>query len=77
MIDLTNAKFGDKYKTRNGKIAILTKGHRNARLGIWFQGCIGSIDCELADNNYDEHCWYKDGTAQEGFEWYDLIEKIE
>jgi hypothetical protein len=76
MIDLTNAKFGDKYKTRDGRVVVLTKKHRHPRHGIWFEGWYGSDDCDFVDCNPNCHRWYKDGTAAEGFEWLDLIEKI-
>lgn len=76
MIDLTTAKFGDKYKTRDGRLVVLTKKHRHPRLGVWFEGWYGSIDCEFADCKSNTHRWFKDGKAHEEFEWLDLIEKI-
>jgi hypothetical protein len=76
MIDLTNANFGDKYKTRDGRVVVLTKKRRHPRHGIWFEGWYGSVDCDFADCNPNCHWWNKDGTAQEDFKWLDLIEKF-
>ena len=76
MIDLTNANFGDKYKTRDGRVVVLTKKRRRPRHGIWFEGWYGSVDCDFADCNPNCHWWNKDGTAQEDFKWLDLIEKF-
>lgn len=77
MINLTNANFGDKYKTRDGRLIILTRKHRHPRHGIWFEGWYGYVDCDFADCESNTHRWFNDGTAAEDFEWLDLVEKID
>ena len=76
MIDLTNSKFGDKYKTRDGRMAIITRGHSLAR-HKWFEGVIGHIDSFSIGADIDYFRWEVNGIAQEKITWLDLIEKIE
>lgn len=75
MIDLINAKFGDKYKTRDGRMAIITRGHTLAR-HKWFEGVIGPINPVSIGPDIDIHRWDANGIAREGFTWLDLVEKL-
>lgn len=76
MIDLTKSKFGDKYKTRDGRMAIITRGHSLSQ-HKWFEGVIGPINPVSIGSDIDMHRWNVNGIAQEGFTWLDLIEKID
>ena len=76
MIDLTKSKFGDKYKTRDGRMTIITRGNSLAQ-HKWVEGVIGPIDSFSIGADIDYFRWEVNGIAQEGFTWLDLIEKIE
>lgn len=75
MIDLTNCKFGDKFETRNGRMAVIIKSHPNPRKP-WFTGIIGDPNCDLSNSWAYEAHYYSDGTAQEDFTHLDLIKKL-
>ncbi len=71
---LKTAKFGDMFKTRDGSIAILVKRRDFARRSV-YECMVGK---SLNPNMADAIMWpyNEDGTAQEGFTHFDLIEEI-
>ena len=75
MIDLTKCKFGDKFETRDGRMAIIIKGHRHPRKP-WFEAIVGKSNCELPDSDAYTVAYYADGTAKAEFTDLDLIKEI-
>lgn len=71
---LKTAKFGDKFKTRDGSIAILVRRRDLARKRV-YECMVGK---SLNPNMADAIMWpyNEDGTAQEGFTHFDLIQEI-
>ena len=72
MINLKNCKFGDKFMTRNGKIAVIIGGHIDIRKPFW-EAVIGDPNMSFSEQWIDKQNYYADGTAQEGFTHLDLI----
>jgi uncharacterized protein (DUF1330 family) len=75
-MDLNGSKFGDKYVTRDGRIAIVIGEHKTARKHWYDFICLEDVSDMINDTPYK--FWaYDDGTAFEGFEWLDIISKID
>lgn len=75
-MDLNSSKFGDKYLTRDGRIAIVIGEHRTARKHWYDFVCLGE-DLDMINNMPYKFCAYDNGTAFEEFEWLDITSKIE
>lgn len=72
-MDLTNSKFGDKYITREGKIAIVIGGHTNIRKPF-FDIVIGDPNIPFSEQWTTRTSCYADGIAPDY--QYDLIAKL-
>lgn len=70
---LENLKFGDKFKTRGGKIAIVVGEHKNARKH-WYEFLALERGMPMLGNQPYRFYAYDDGTAFEGFEWLNIVE---
>ena len=71
---LKTAQFGDKFRTRDGSIAILIKRHDLARRKV-YECMVGKCyEPNMADAVM--HPYNEDGRAQEGFTHFDLVEEI-
>lgn len=72
---LENIKFGDKFVTRDGRIAVVIGEHKNARKH-WYEFIALDEGIPMLGNTPYKFCAYDDGVAFEGFEWLDIIVKI-
>lgn len=75
-MDLNGSKFGDKFVTRDGRIAIVIGEHKTARKH-WYEFVALEEDVSMLDNTPYKFYAYDDGIALEGFEWLDIISKID
>lgn len=72
---LENVKFGDKFRTRDGRIAIVIGEHKITRKH-WYDFICLEEDLDMINNTPYKFSAYDNGIAFEGFEWLDIIEKI-
>ena len=75
-MDLNGSKFGDKYVTRDGRIAIVIGEHKTSRKH-WYDFICLEEDSDMINDTPYKFWAYDDGTAFEGFEWLDIISKID
>ena len=75
-IDLNDSKFGDKYLTRDGRIAIVIGEHKTYRKH-WYDLVCLEEDLDMINNTPYKFNAYDDGTAFEEFEWLDIVSKID
>lgn len=75
-MDLNGSKFGDKFKTRDGRIAVVIGEHKTARKH-WYEFVALEEDVSMLDNTTYKFYAYDDGIALEGFDWLDIILKID
>lgn len=73
---LENIKFGDKFKTRDGRIAIVIGEHKITRKH-WYDFICLEEDLDMINNTPYKFSVYDSGIAFEGFEWLDIIEKLQ
>jgi len=72
---LENVKFGDKFVTKDGRIAIVIGEHKTSRRHWYDFICLGK-DEDMINYSPYKFSAYDNGIALEGFEWLDIIEKI-
>lgn len=72
---LENIKFGDKFVTRDGRIAVVIGEHKTVRKH-WYDFVCLDEDVPMLGNTPYKFCAYDNGTAFEGFEWLDIIVKL-
>lgn len=72
---LENVKFGDKFKTQDGRIAVVIGEHKTARKHWYDFICLDEGADMINDTPY-KFSAYDDGRAFEGFDWLDIIVKI-
>lgn len=75
-MDLNGTKFGDKFKTRDGRIAIVIGEHKTVRKH-WYDFVCLEEDLDMINNTPYKFSAYDNGIAFEGFEWLDIILKID
>lgn len=75
-MDLNGSKFGDKFVTRDGKIALVIGEHKTTRKH-WYDFVALEEDAPMLGNALCKFYAHDDGTAFEGFEWLDIILKID
>ena len=75
-MDLNGTKFGDKFVTRDGRIAVVIGEHKTARKH-WYEFVALEKDVSMLDTTPYKFYAYDDGIALEGFEWLDIILKID
>lgn len=75
-MDLNGSKFGDKFVTRDGRLAIVIGEHKNARKH-WYEFVALEEGVPMLGNDTCKFYVYDDGIALEGFEWLDIISKID
>lgn len=73
---LENIKFGDKFKTRDGRIAIVIGEHKTARRKHWYDFICLEDDLVMLNRTPCKFCTHDNGIAFEDFEWLDIIEKL-
>jgi len=72
---LENVKFGDKFKTKDGRIAVVIGEHKTSRKH-WYDFVCLDENVDMVNNTPYKFWAYDDGIAFEGFEWLNIIEKI-
>ena len=72
---LENINFGDKFKTRDGRIAIAIGEHKNARTH-WYDFLALEDGVSMLESTPYKFSVYWNGIAFEKFEWLDIIEKL-
>lgn len=72
---LDNVKFGDKFITRDGRIAIVIGEHKTSRKH-WYDFICLDENADMINNTPYKFWAYDDGTAFEGFDWLDIIGKL-
>ena len=72
---LENVKFGDKFKTRDGRIAIAIGEHKTYRCH-WYDFVALEEDVPMLGNSSEKFHVYDTGIAMEDFTWLDIVEKI-
>ena len=75
-MDLNGSKFGDKFMTRDGRVAIVIGEHKTARKHWYTFIALEDGEPMLGNDPYTFHA-HDDGIAFEGFEWLDIILKID
>ena len=75
-MDLKGSKFGDKFVTRDGRIAIVIGEHKTARQH-WYEFVALEEGVPMLGNDPCKFYVYDDGIALEGFEFLDIISKID
>ena len=75
-MNLENIKFGDKFKTHDGRIAIVIGEHKTTRKH-WYDFICLEEDLDMINNTPYKFSAYDNGIAFEGFEWLDIIEKLQ
>ena len=75
-MDLNGSKFGDKFVTRDGRLAVVIGEHKNARKH-WYEFVALEEGVPMLGNDPEKFYVYDDGIALEGFEWLDIILKID
>ena len=73
---LENIKFGDKFITRDGRIAIVIGEHKITRKH-WYDFICLEDDLDMINNTPYKFSAHDNGIAFEGFEWLDIIEKLQ
>ena len=73
---LENVKFGDKFVTRDGRIAVIIGEHKTSRKHWYDFVCLDENADMINDTPYK---WWvhDDGTAFEDFDWLDFVEKLD
>lgn len=72
---LQNVKFSDKFRTNDGRIAVVVNEHKNARKH-WYEFFALEEGIEMLGNSSYRFYAYDDGTALEGFEWLNIVERL-
>lgn len=72
---LENVKFGDKFKTRDGRIAIVINEHKTCR-HHWYDFIALEEGVEMLEGSPYKFSAHDTGIAMEGFTWLDIVEKI-
>ena len=72
---LENIKFGDKFKTQDGRIAIVINEHLNARKH-WYEFVALEEGIPMLGNTSYKFYADNNGIAFEGFDWLNIIEKL-
>jgi len=73
---LENVKFGDKFKTKDGRIAVVIGEHKTTRKH-WYDFVCLDEDADMINDTPYKFSAYASGIAFEGFEWLNIIEKID
>ena len=73
---LENIKFGDKFKTRDGRIAIVIGEHKTARRKHWYDFICLEENVDMINHTPCKFSTHDNGIAFEDFEWLDIIEKL-
>ena len=73
---LENAKFGDKFITRDGRVAVVIGEHKTTRKH-WYDLVCLEEDADMINNTPYKFWAYDNGIAFEGFEWLDIVLKID
>ena len=74
-MDLNGINFGDKFVTRDGRIAVVIGEHKNARKH-WYEFVALDNGVPMLGNSPYEFWAYDDGVAFEGFTWLDIISRL-
>ena len=74
-MDLNGANFGDKFVTRDGRIAVVIGEHKNARKH-WYEFVALDKGVPMLGNSPYEFWAYEDGVAFEGFTWLDIVSRL-
>lgn len=72
---LENVKFGDKFRTKDGRIAVVI-GERKTARKHWYEFVCLDENVDMINNTPYKFWAYDNGVAFEGFEWLNIIEKI-
>lgn len=75
-MNLKNVKFGDKFKTRDGRIAVVIGEHKTVRKH-WYDFVCLDEDADMINNTPYKFSAYDNGIAFEQFEWLDIVEKLD
>ena len=75
-MSLKNVKFGDKFKTRDGRIAVVIGEHKTVRKH-WYDFVCLDEDADMINNTPYKFSAYDNGIAFEQFEWLDIVEKLD
>ena len=75
-MDLNGSKFGDKFVTRDGRIAVVIGEHKTYRRH-WYDFICLEEDLDMINGTPYKFCAQDDGIALEGFEWLDIMSKID
>ena len=75
-MDLNGSKFGDKFVTRDGRIAVVIGEHKTARKH-WYDFVCLDEDADMINDTPYKFSAYDDGRAFEGFDWLDIIVKLD
>lgn len=73
---LENIKFGDKFVTRDGRIAVVIGEHKTVRKH-WYDFVALREDESMLNITPYKFCADDNGTAFEGFDWLDIIVKLD
>lgn len=71
---LENAKFGDKFITRDGRVAIVVGEHKTYRRHFYNLIALEE-DADMINNTPIKFDANSDGIAFEGFDWLDIVDK--
>ena len=69
---LENIKFGDKFITRDGRVAIVIGEHKTIRRH-WYDFIAFEEDVPMLGNSPVKFSANDEGIAFEGFDWLDII----
>lgn len=72
---LDNIKFGDKFRTRDGRIAVVIGEHKTVRKH-WYDFICLAEDADMINDTPYKFWAYDNGKAFEDFEWLDIVEKL-
>jgi len=75
-MDLNGSKFGDKFMTHDGRIALVINEHKTSRKHWYTFIALDDGVPMLGNEPYTFHA-SDDGIAFEGFEWLDIVSKID
>lgn len=75
-MDLNGCKFGDKFMTRDGRIAVVIGEHKTVRKH-WYDFIALEEDVDMLGNTPYKFCAHDDGKAFEDFDWLDIVLKID
>lgn len=73
---LENVKFGDKFKTRDGRIAIAIDEHKISRHHWYDFVVIQEEGLSMLEGSPYKFSVHDTGIAMEDFTWLDIVEKI-